>query len=380
MKSGRWLRARAGAGLLRAVGLSLLLWMAAGGGTARAQPYTIPLYHSDIGGKQHLVIYAGVGGGPLSPYLLDTGSPAMFSTYGSWWPGHTTMLTQQGAEQIKFSSGLVFHYNTVTTDVSLGNKQGQALAKATKVNVGLITNVGTMTPQKSFQSWAANVRAGKPALSIDGTFGNFGAALHGSDSFATVLAQIPISAGLKNGFIIQSGGRNATEGKLIIGLTQKRIARFLKRLPMAPTGTSLPNPDGNASAAPGYQKTQVTNTVVRIENGTTKYWANIPTVFDTGGGDTTWIYHAHVPPALIEHDKDFGPAKKDDLFALEYGRTTLLSFETGDKPAVNQLAFSAESSDLRVNPGILMFYTYDVMFDLTDGFIGLRPAGSADAD
>ena len=340
-----------------------------------AEPREVPLYHFTADGYRGLMIYASVGGGPLVPFLFDTGSPAMFSTYGRWWPGYEKLIDERGTDKIEFASGTVYHYDPVTTSVSVGTRGGRVVATAAAASIGRITNVDDQSPRRSFRLWARNAEAGKPPLTVDGTYGNFGAALHGDASFGTVMTQFPLQKGLKRGFVVQSGGRDAKVGRLTIGLTDEMIASFRWRLPMAPTGERLPG-IGSADGPPGYLKAQVANTVVRLARGG-KHWSGvIPTVFDTGGGDGTWAYGSSVPrDTFVKAGSN--EARTGTEFDLRYAGQSLLSFRSGDTPARDILGFiPASADDLRINPGILMFYTYDVMFDLDDGFIGLRPAAT----
>jgi hypothetical protein len=372
--AGRSRRLAAGlswvASLLALAGLALA---GVGVAPALAQPYEVPIYHSTVDGKQNFLIYASVGGGPLVPFLFDTGSPAMYSVYGSWWPGHTKLVNQTGNEKIKYASGTVYHYDTVATDVSVGSRGGRVVATAENAAIGRITNVDDQSPRRSFRLWAKNVAAGRAPFTDDGTYGNFGAALHGEASFGTVMTQFPLKKGMKRGFVVMSGGRDAKVGKLVIGLTDQMIAGFRWRLPMAPTGALLPGV-GSSDGPPGYQKAQVANTVVRLERRG-KHWSGvIPTVFDTGGGNGTWAYGASVPRETFVKD-DSNEARAGTSFDLRYVGKSLLAYQSGNAPARDILGFiPASATDLRINPGILMFYTYDVMFDLDDGFIGLRRA------
>jgi len=338
-----------------------------------AEPQEVPLYHFTAAGYRGLLIYASVGGGPLVPFLFDTGSPAMFSTYGRWWPGYGKLIDERGEDKIEFASGTVYHYDAVTTAVSVGTRGGRVVATAAAASIGRITNVDDQSPRRSFRLWARNVEAGRPPLSVDSTYGNFGAALHGDASFGTVMTQFPLKKGLKRGFVVQSGGRDAKVGRLTIGLTEEMIASFRLRLPMAPTGERLPG-IGTADGPPGYLKAQVANTVVRLERGGRHWSGVIPTVFDTGGGDGTWAYGSSVPRDKFVR-ADSNEARNGTAFDLRYAGTSLLAYRSGNTPARDILGFiPASAGDLRINPGILMFYTYDVMFDLDDGFIGLRPA------
>jgi hypothetical protein len=358
---------------LAALALVAVLGAAAMVRPSAAGPYEVPLYHFSAENYQGLLIYASVGGGPLVPFLFDTGSPAMFSVYGRWWPGYRKLIDERGEDKIEFASGTVYHYDPVTTPVSVGTRGGRVIATAAAASIGRITNVGDQSPRRSFRLWTRNVEAGRPPLAVDGTYGNFGAALHGDASFGTVMTQFPLKRGLRRGFIVQSGGRNAKVGRLTIGLTDAMIASFRWRLPMAPTGERLPG-IGTANGPPGYLKAQVANTVVRLERGGRHWSGVIPTVFDTGGGIGTWAYGSSVPrDTFVKADSN--EARTGTAFDLRYAGATLLAYRSGDQPARDILGFiPASRKDLRINPGILMFYTYDVMFDLDDGFIGLRPA------
>jgi len=355
---------------------AILLAVTADCRSASAQPYEVPIYHSTVGGKQNFLIYASVGGGPLVPYLFDTGSPAMFSVYGAWWPGHSQFVDLIGGDEVTFASGTVYHYDQVATDVSVGSRGGRVIVTAPSAMVARITNIDAKSPRGSFASWSRRVTSGRPPIATDGTYGNFGGALHGSSDFGTVLTQFPLKTGLKRGFVVMSGGRKAKTGMLVIGLTDRMIANFRWRLPMAPTGTLLPG-IGALAGPPGYQRAQVTNTVVRLERRGRHWSGVIPTVFDTGGGDGTWGYGTSVPDRFLQEDSN--EARRRTAFELRYTGRPLLAFDSGDAPARNILGFIPEAADeLRINPGILMFYTYDVMFDLDDGFIGLRPATRLD--
>lgn len=358
-----------------AAGLAVLaLFGAATVEAASPQPIEVPLYHRTTDGYPSFLIYVGVGGGPLNPYLFDTGSPAMYSTYGTWWPGHSTLVDAVGKKKITYASGTVYHFDELRTPVSLGTRQGKVLATAPTARIGRITNADEQTPRQSFREWAAAVRDGGTPFPSDRTYGNFGAGLHGNGHFGTVLSQLPLDRGLKRGFVVLSGGRKAKQGRLLVGLTEEMIASFRWRLPMAPTGRRLPAAPGEAHGPPGYRKAQVGNTVVRLARGDARWHATIPTVFDTGGGDGTWAYGAAVPPAFAAGGEADGPARRGTAFALEYAGRPILAYDSGNRPARDILGFiAAAPRDLRINPGILMFYTYDVMFDLDDGFIGLRP-------
>ncbi|OJW25141.1 MAG: hypothetical protein BGO51_27850 [Rhodospirillales bacterium 69-11] len=357
------------------------------GYVASSQPYVVPLYH--LQGSTNLMIYAALNGGPLEPYLLDSGSPNMFATYGAWWPGHDTPVSPSSTESFTFANGTTYDYVPVSTSVSLGDAAGTVLAGAANVNVAQIVSIVAHGTSYGFDDWAAAVAQGGAPIAADSSYGNFSAGLYGSNELATVLAQVPIGEGLENGFIIQSGGATATVGTLTIGLDPTVIAVWKADartivLPMAATGTLLPNPDGNTTSVMGAGKAQVGNTAITLDSGTTATTFAVPTVIDTGGGPNNIIYNPGGTPDLGAFLQGTSNVLQDgigyELFGTTVGGTVvpLMSYVTspGTLPGGgNSLAIQSTSipGTLRVNPGINLFDQYDVMFDLQDGEVLLQP-------
>ncbi len=339
-------------------------------------PYVIPIYHDTTsGGTGHLIIYVGLNGGHINPYLLDTGSPNVFSTYNpAWWPGTTaaTNSTAYGDGNFSFASGTGYNYNVVSANVTIGDQDGNAIVTATNVNVGQIIAIGSNTPLQAYTNWQNSVDGGNTALSDD-TYGNFGGALYGNSTLATVLSQLVLGPGLKNGFIVQSGGAGASAGNLIVGLSNETIAQFPIQLAMNATGEMLPSGDN------AYQKAQVGNTTV-VLSGNGNFSAVIPTVFDTGGGDNNVFYNnqaagGSVPSTLINGGGNTGTILPGTSFKLQNADLqTFFSYLTGNIGAQNLIVVDGNlSGGIRMNPGIAMFYKFNVMFDIEDGIIGLQP-------
>ncbi|MBN8874769.1 MAG: Hint domain-containing protein [Rhodospirillales bacterium] len=357
------------------------------GYVASSQPYVVPLYH--LANSTNLMIYAALNGGPLVPYLLDSGSPNMFATYGTWWPGHDTPISPAVTDSFTFANGTTYDYVPVATSVSIGNAAGTVLAGATNVNIAQIVSIVSHGTSYDYANWASAVAQGGAPIAADNSYGNFSAGLYGSNELATVLAQVPIGDGLENGFIIQSGGASATVGTLTIGLDPGVVAAWRANaqtivLPMAATGTLLPNPDGNAASVMGAGKAQVGNTTITLNDGTTSTSFAIPTVIDTGGGPNNIIYNPGGTPDLGAFLQGTSNVLQNGI-SYELSGTTvggtvvpLMNYVTnpGTLPGGgNSLAIdsSAIPGTLRVNPGINLFDQYDVMFDLQDGRVLLRP-------
>ena len=377
--------------------LSLPAWAQTG-----AQ-YTIPIYHND---SNQLIIHAGLGGGPVEPYLLDSGSPNMFATYGSWWKNGPAPATKEGPGTFTFASGTTYHYKPYNTSVSLGDNQGNVIVTATTVNVAQITNTGSSSPVTDAANWQAQYDKGQTPFS-NGTFGNFSAGLYGTNTLGTVLAQVPLAPGYRSGFVVMAGQANATSGQLLVGLSQDLIAQFRATpgaivLPMAKVGQGqrLPGVNGAPTTGPyAYQKSQVNPATVTLKMGSDSYMAQLPAVLDTGGGPNTVLYQdqtsaAAVPTKFLDLKKptdNSGPVKKDVAFTLmaqELGLSsqgTIVQFLSQSKTENNGFTnlpvdgdYAGSSGGVpRINPGVPIFYNLNIMFDLADGYVVLAP-NSAD--
>ncbi len=347
--------------------------------------YSIPIYQSYVGGT-HLLVGAGINGGPILPYLLDSGSPNLFATYGSWTPG-LPKRTKQGDGSFGFADGISYYYDPVKVDIALGDfVSGITTVTAKGVNIAQITNIGTKTPAESSALWQTRYNNGGTALN-DVTFGNFSAGLYGTSSLATLLPQMPLPPGYKAGYVIKSGGiQDGAVGTLEIGLSPRLISQytaspFATALDMNPSGNKIPGPrksDGTGTLLNGVGKAQLASTVVSLTNakGFT-YSYKLPTVLDTGGGEKNIIYRASVQPSLTRDTKGTGQVNTGVQFNLSADGAPFYSYLAGITPSDDLIVvdpqYKAADGFPRINPGIAFFYAYNVMFDVADGKIGLLP-------
>lgn len=352
--------------------------------TEKQGPYSIPIYQMQNNGSISFAIYASINGGPMLPYLLDTGSPNFFPTYGSWWPGTEvpTASTPPGQYTQTYASGATYTYNIANVAVSLGSKTGSAVTPAVQANVGQVITTGTQSALECYTNWASNYSKGGASFG-DGTFGNFGAGLYGSSTLATILAQLPLSPDLKPGFIVRSGGANSAVGELIVGLSKDAISAFPNPMTMDPSGNNLPNAFG--LTVPGYGAAQVATTQVTLSDSNgVPYVQTMPTVFDTGGGPNNVIYQNQsgpnaVPGSFVNGGSSTGGVVKTGLnYSIQdsAGRT-VYSVTTGDTGNVNKTVvdpqYNVGLGYPRLNPGVAIFLTNDVMYNLGDGTLGLIP-------
>lgn len=309
-------------------------------------PYAIPIY-IDPGtyGPSKYTIYASLGGGPLQPYLFDTGAPNLFTVIGA----------QGGTPTASFAFGagtLVYSYFTRARFVSLGEKGGRKPIASTRraVNLAEVAQInGVDTAGGALQ---------------DGTYGDFGAGLYGTSALATVLTQIPIRKDLKRGFVVDVAGRNSGRGTLTLGLTRDTIDTLRNSLgaltmQMTPSGNKIPTGDGHID---GYDRTQVGGTEVQFSFGGQTYTLPLGTVFDTGGGRNAVIYLT-----------GYGHPNPVDLLITYQGRTLV------NDPGITPWGGSPQVVDTptggpRVNPGGSIYQNNIVMFDLEAGRLTLVPA------
>jgi hypothetical protein len=354
--------------------------------TRQQGPFSIPIYQMNNNGAISFAIYASINGGPMVPYLLDTGSPNFFPTYGSWWPGAEapTASTPRGQYTQTYASGAQYTYNIANVSVSLGNNAGGALTPPVQANVGQIITTGDQTPLEYYNTWASKYAQGQAPFG-DNTFGNFGAGLYGSSTLATILAQLPLAPGLKPGFIVRSGGNGSPVGELIVGLSPDAISAFPDPMTMDPSGNNLPNAFG--LTVKGYGAAQVANTeVVLTKPDGTTYKAFMPSVWDTGGGPNNVIYQDQTGPNavpgtfLLDSSAQGGQVVGGVQYTVLNGQgAPAYELNTGKYDNVNKTvvdpSYNVGVGFPRLNPGVAPFLTHDVMYNLGDGTLGLARSG-----
>lgn len=319
---------------MRWIGRPLLLVLVLlASAAAQAQSIVVPIYvNADTFSPSRHTIWAARGDGPLRPYLFDTGAPYFMTVVDAAGVTPTNTLT--------FASGISYRYHVARDRIALGTREGQRIATTGDMNIGAISSIN------------GHPTAGEPLR--NGTYGNFGASFYGKESLATVLAQIPLPAGLEPGWMIDVAGRRGDVGTLSLGLTEDllvaaRTAPGAIVMPMDPSGRRLPT--GNGGFIPGYNKAQVAGTEVSLSRGGSTIRKRLGTVFDTGGGHNAIIY-----------DPSFMPTRNGTL-EIRYGSERILRFATVTPFGGKVIVSRNISGGLRVNPGgAAIFDTYKVVF------------------
>jgi len=329
---------------------------------AHAQtPIEVPIYleSSTNYSANRYTIYAAMSGGNspstnLVPYTFDTGAPNMFSTLGGLGNTATASFT--------FAQAPTYNYYNDAVSVSLGDSNGTVIAStASNVNVASIVSIIGSDGSTNFTS--NNILG-------DGTYGDFGAGLYGTNSLATILTQLPLAAGLQPGYLVNLTGASSGNGTLTIGLSASAIAAASNTpgaiiMQLSPSGNQIPTTNG--ITINGYNKAQVSNATVSLRQDFTSITNTMPLVLDTGGG-----------PNVVIYSTNFGSLTSGGV-KLSYGAQTILSY-TNTTPYTGTVDVIPNTADgTRINPGGAAIYdNYQVMFVLStnsgvDGEVILVP-------
>ena len=315
----------------------------------------VPIYVTNASNysPSHYTIYAGIGGGPLLPYLFDTGAPNFFSVYG------TDSNTTATNGSFTFAQAPTYYYQTLTNQISLGSSNN-------------VTNVTTGSAGYAQVRYIQNGTNGDinqqygNILTNDGTYGDFGAGLYGNSALATVLTQIPLAGSLKVGYSLNLG--TGEEGTLTLGLSAALLAQLTNApgaviMSLSPSGTNLPTPDGGSVA--GYDKAQVSNVALTLTatNGDSTT-TNTPFVIDTGGGPNAVVYAM----GLDQYSYATG------LRVASTNGETLYSLTNGITPWGGHVSIISDTNGGdRLNSGGYFFQSNIVTFDLADGIVIIDP-------
>jgi hypothetical protein len=348
--------------VVSAILLGLLGIMPARAQTNQDGSVNVPIYVTNPVNysPSHYTIYAAIGGGPLLPYLFDTGAPNFFSFYDT----NASATATNGS--FTFSTGLTYYYEGITNTVSLGSN-----------NATLVTSDPLQTAQvrytqaDAFNNTPINQVTNAAAPQADGTYGDFGAGFYGTSLLATVLTQIPLTNSLSLGYTLNVTSAQIAasgQGSLTLGISAALLASYATNpnvvvVQLSPTGSNIPTTNGGSIA--GYNKAQVSNVVVTLTstNGSTTT-TNMPFVIDTGGGPNAVLYATNLP----------GFDNAAGLSVASTNGQTLSSITNGMTPwggSVDVLTNLA--GGVRLNSGGYFFESNIVTFDLSSGLLYIVP-------
>lgn len=335
-------------------------------------------------------------------YEFDTGGGGFEAAYNpSWWSSYTPVNNGE-TFQVTYKSGIIDTSQMVSVPVTFETLAGSPSIPTANYDVAQIISVGDTNAASSFpQNWTIDVNAGGPPPLYGNFWGDFGASLEntdstylpGGDGFLSILPQLGT---LANGFIVALGPEPGTtqtaEGYLQVGLTPADIDSFPIQIKMNPSsGAKYPNSDPNAPQMPIYAGILSSGTLVLTDNpqisNADTYATVTGLVWDTGT-PTVEIYPgetlsaAGIQPFLADPNSTTGGSlASGNNFSLTstmepQGFAQVLNFVIGmieGNDAVNEGDPQNTLGDGSVNTGLQPFFQWDVMFDVADGIIGLRP-------
>ncbi len=320
------------------------------------QTYDVPIYVQGNESPSNYWIYVSQNADASNavPYLFDTGSPNMFTVQGS-----NTATAATGT--FTFGDGdPVYGYYTQAQTLTLTTNTSTAVTPTVaNFNTAMVVTINGNTV-------SGNALA-------DGTYGDFGAGLYGTSTLSTLLTAIPLGTSTKLGYIVNVAGLTTanTVGTLTVGLTQARIDELNNTagaivLDMNHSADQIQSYKGPIT---GYDKGQAHTTVtVDTESGPAS--ADLPTVFDTGGGPNGVIYYSDdsTDPGL------FDGLNPNGSFSLAYDDLIFDSWD-GISPwgGYASVIGNQHPDENRVNGGGYLFENYIVMFNLEDAKLTLVP-------
>ncbi|WP_163789150.1 right-handed parallel beta-helix repeat-containing protein [Mycolicibacterium aichiense] len=342
----------------------------------------LPTYNANGQPQVKYGIDVAIGNNASQIYEFDTGGTAFFAGYNpSFWqnvPLSTTGLS------VDYSSGNFYNSVVSTTPITLGT--GSQTVTTQPIQIGAILSGGNSNSGAVFDF--TNPLAPPVESNFFGDFGASFAVLPVtglSIPMTSPLFQLP--GNLSSGFLVQLGPIG-TDPQLSMGVTDALRDQFTYAIPVAQLIGS-----GNYPVS-GYPILQQfgffpqyfaqDGTGAKLPIGTEQFpqcaSQCLPTLIDSGA-PTTGIRLKDIPggdPYNVN-----GQLKPGVSFIAEFpttqGRTPLeWKFTAGDTGSVDLVQYedgSVATNTQNVNTGLTLYNYYDVMFDVQDQVIWLRPNG-----
>ena len=367
-----------------------------------------------------LGIYVGLGGGAPKLYELDTGGSGFWAAYNGdpakpedqWWGDY--YLTKGEKLIIQYTSGNQYTANLANTSVGLYSGDGtsftQECVSAWPIGVAQIVKYQNQKDPEAVSNWYEALANGLPPL-FNNFYGDFGAALSpvfSTTKSAAIYSALPQMLGSKtsNGFMVHVGSldKNA-DPSLTIGITDGDRASFPIQLPMNPYCADSGNPVSCTARCNVWfpisnlctYREQLINADIQWLNGnlTTQRFSNIGLTLDTGAPSATIYQNPQIfvkKPYLNEPTRQNGFWTGDFadgtwlMISANPAKNNSLSFnyliETGSTKSVNKVSAGTRTPTSSpyapkwtgyMNTGLMLYTSYDVMFDLEYGVVRLKP-------
>ncbi|MDA2892628.1 right-handed parallel beta-helix repeat-containing protein [Mycolicibacterium sp. BiH015] len=326
-------------------------------------------------------IDVAIGSNASQIYEFDTGGPGFFAGYSADFWKNVNLGTDQ--VDVTYTSGN--YYNSVATTTSITIGTGKNTVTTQPILLGAILAGGNKNTGATFDF-------DDPfAPPVDGRFfGDFGASfgvtpvLGTNEVLANPLFQLP--GNLSSGFLAQLGPIGSSP-QLTVGVTDALRAQFPYAVPVFPAiGGQYPVSGYQILEAFGFAPVY---TVTGEQSGVTLPLGTttlpncsdpcLPTIIDSGAPST----NVRLPDVAKPYEVN-NSLKPGTTFTATFptipGRDPLIwTFVAGTNGSVNAVNYSNETGAAfdgqNVNTGLNMYNDFDVMFDVAQGVIWLRPNG-----
>ncbi|MGI9124939.1 MAG: right-handed parallel beta-helix repeat-containing protein, partial [Mycobacterium sp.] len=327
-------------------------------------------------------IDVAVGDNPSQVYEFDTGGTALFAGYNQpFWVN--VPLTNTPAGEV-YNSGNYYSGVVSNTVVTLGQGQ-QTVSTAQPIGIGAILAGGNSKTGEVFDF------TNPAAPPVQGRFfGDFGASFSVNSGLTSPLVQLP--GNLSSGFLVQIGPIGVTP-QLTVGVTEELRSQFAYAIPLIPSpkGGTYPTSGLDILDQFGFAPTYSVAQGAQTEVLGTGQPANIAcasakpclaTLIDSGApttgvrlGENGVAYFATPDGTQLQPGTTFTAT-----FPTTQGRPALTwEFVAGDNTSVNQVDYQKTQkvdNPENVNVGLTLYNYFDVMFDVANKTIWLRPTGA----
>ena len=327
-------------------------------------------------------IDVAIGDNPSQVYEFDTGGTGFFAGYNQPFWKNVPLTTTPANET--YNSGNYFNGVVSNTKVTLGQGK-QTVSTAQPIAIGAVLQGGNATKQTTFDFTNPEVPP------VEGQFfGDFGASLAVSDGLTNPLLQLP--GNLANGFLVQLGPIGVAP-QLTVGVTDELRAQFPYAVPviLSPQGGTYPTSGYPVLDQFGFAPEYYVTRDGKTEPLGTELPANItcadakqclPTLIDSGAPTTGVRLNSSSPtPYATEDGSQLKPGTTfKAVFPTNPDRLPLTwEFTAGDNASVDEVKYQTPKkagAQENVNVGLTLYNYYDVMFDIPNKTIWLRPTGA----
>lgn len=335
----------------------------------------LPEFSSTGAAQVKYGIDVAIGENPSQLYEFDTGGVAFFGGYNpAFWS--KVPLTSTAISET-YSSGNYYNGVIADTRITLGTGS-RTVTTAQPIQIAAILDGGNAKTGASFDFTNPDA----PPVE-DHFFGDFGAsfatlAVNGLNTpLANPLFQLP--GNLSSGFLVQLGPIGI-QPQLTVGVTDALREQFPYAVPVAPQpgGGSYPVSGYDVLSwfgfAPSYTATQGSD---EQQIGVTP---SLPSLIDSGAPSTNVRLKGQGgDPFNVGGQLEPGTTFTA-VFPTTAGRAPLQwSFVAGTNGSVNQVGYQqgeTTSTIQNANTGLNLYNAFDVMFDVAEGVIWLRPTGA----